>query len=157
MIDEKYRPFADYLENGIDPLRRAGVKVLACRDRHVKLLMPLSGNTNHLNIMYGGSLLAIAEMSGGALCGVTFDYHKYVPIIKELSFKFSKPALTDVTLEIDFDDAQYEKTLAMLREKGKADFTLVLEIKDAQGTVVALATGLYQVRNMPEGLVVPIQ
>jgi len=157
MTDEKFRALADYLENGIDPIRRAGVKVLVCRERRVKLLMPLAGNTNHLGIMYGGSLLAIAEMSGGAICGVTFDYHTYVPVIKEISFKFKRPALSDVTLEVGMDDDLYDKTRAELLEKGKADFTLDLEIRDAAGTVVASARGLYQVRPIPEGLVPPIR
>ena len=156
MIDEKYRAFASYLETGIDPIRRAGVKVLECRERYVKLLMPLEGNTNHIGIMYGGSLLTIAEMSGGAIFGVTFDYHRYVPIIRDMSLKFLKPALSDVTLEAAFGDDQYQSALATLLEKGKADFTLPLEIKDAAGTIVASATGVYQVRPMPEGFNVPI-
>lgn len=155
-IDEKFRAFAHYLETGIDPIRRAGVKVLSCRERQVKLLMPLEGNTNHLGIMYGGSLLTLAEMSGGALCGVTFDYRRYVPVIKDLSLRFCKPAISDVTLEVAFGDAQFEATSAALMEKGKCDFTLSLEIKDETGTLIASATGLYQVRNIPEGLVVPI-
>lgn len=41
MVEEKYARFADYVENGIDPIKRTGIRLLECRDRHVKLLLPL--------------------------------------------------------------------------------------------------------------------
>jgi len=156
MIDNKYAKFAQYVETGIDPIRRSGIRLLECRDRHVKLFLPLEPNKNHLNIMYAGSLCTLAEMSGGAIFGVCFDYFKYVPIVKKIEVRFVKPGLTDVTLVVSLTEDQVGAILKVLEEKGKSDFTLELEIKDTVGDTVVRATGLYQVRNIPEGLKNPL-
>ncbi|MCP4133976.1 MAG: DUF4442 domain-containing protein [bacterium] len=156
MIDEKYKNLVDYLENGIDAIKRCGITVLECRDRALKLQLPLALNTNHLGIMYGGSLLTVAEMSGGAIFGVSFDYIKYIPLVKEVSMKFKKPALSDVTLEVSVTAEKVEEMQKELDEKGKSNFTMEMELKDQNDQVVALVTGIYQVRDIPEGLTSPL-
>ncbi len=155
-IDEKYRYFVEYIETGIEGIRRTGIRVLECRPNFLKLLMPLEGNTNHIGIMYAGSLFTIGEISGGAVFGVAFDYTKYIPIVKEVNIRFRRPVVTDVTLDITMDQ---EKADAIQREtdrNGKADFTMDLEIKDAGGETVAKVHGIWQCRLIPEGMKNPL-
>ena len=47
------------------------------------------------------------------------------------------------------------EVLRALEEKGKADFTLELELKDLNGIVVAQVRGTWQARRIPEGFPVP--
>ncbi|HSV96810.1 MAG TPA: YiiD C-terminal domain-containing protein [Spirochaetota bacterium] len=156
MIDEKYKKIADYTKNGIEAIKRTGLTLLECRDNYVKLLMPLEGNVNHIGMMYAGSLFTIGEVSGGAIFGVTFDYLKYIPIVKEVTIRYRKPALSDVTLVVEMTSDRVGELQERTDRNGKADFTLDLEIKDAGDETVALVHGIWQVRKIPEGMKNPL-
>jgi acyl-coenzyme A thioesterase PaaI-like protein len=148
MILEKYKALADYVESGIEGIRRTGLKVLALRDRYVKLLMPLQGNINHVGIMYAGSLFTIGEVVGGAIFGASFNMGQYYPLVKEVHIRFRRPALTDITLEAELGEGQVALILDEMEAKGKADFTLDLELRDANQEVVSTVQGTWQGRKM---------
>jgi len=136
------------VEQGIDCVKRMGLKVLVMEPRHVKLLMPLQGNENHIGIMYAGALFTVAEIPGGALHLTTFDVTKYVPVIKHMDIRFKKPAATDVTIEVELSPEEVDRVNRELEAQGKSDFVLHGEVKDAHGTVVAVTAATYQARKM---------
>ncbi len=148
MIDEKYKALALFVESGIEGIGRTGLKVLSLRERHVKLLMPLQGNVNHVGIMYAGSLFTIGEVMGGAIFGASFNMSQYYPLVKEVHIRFRRPALTDITLEVELSEEQAVRIRTELEEKGKADFSLDLELIDARGEAVSLVQGIWQGRKM---------
>lgn len=150
MIEEKYRDIADASVSMVEGIRRTGIKIVALRERYAKTMMPLEGNVNHVGMMYAGSLFTIGEFSGGIIHGVTFDFEKLVPIVKELFIKFRSPAMTDVTLEVEMSREEADRIMNEAEDKGKADFTLDLEIKDTGGKTVSLVNGIWQVRKIPE-------
>jgi len=156
MIEERFKNLVVYLETGVEAIARTGVKALECRERYVKLLMPLAGNTNHIGIMYAGSRFPLGEVPGGAIFGASFDGTKYVPIVKEVSIRFRRPAMTDVTLEVSMEKDTVDTLTKEVESKGKADFPLQLEIKDASGEVVALVSGIWQIRALPPGMASPL-
>jgi hypothetical protein len=151
MIEGKYKAMAEYVESGIEGIRRTGIKVLEMRDRYVKTLMPLEGNINHVGIMYAGSLFTLGETMGGAISGVAFDLEQFFPIVKDITIKFRRPAVTDVTLELTMGEDEADRIQQEAQEKGKADFTLDLELKDTNGETVSLVHGVWQIRKIPEG------
>ncbi len=155
MIEEKYKHVADFSQNGVEAIRRTGVQVLEMRERYVKMMMPIDRNTNHIGMMYAGSLFALGEVIGGALFGATLDYMKYFPIAKEISIRYRRPALTDVTLVAEVSAETVDGIAKEMEEKGKADIVLDLELRDAGGEVVALVHGVWQGRKIPEGFAVP--
>ena len=136
------------LETGIKFVANSGLKVLELRRGYVKCLMPFSGNGNHIGTMYAGSLFTVAEIPGGALFLSSFDTARYVPIIKEMTMRFLKPARGDVTIEISLDDARIAAISADADANGKAEFILEGELKTADGTVVAASHGVYQLRSI---------
>ena len=152
MIEEKYKAVAGYVESGVEGIRRTGLRVLEMRDRHVKLLMPLEGNINHVGIMYAGSLFTIGECMGGAIYGTAFDYRRFFPIVKEITIRFRRPASTDVTLELEMGGEEADRIQKEAEEKGKADFALDLDLKDASGETVSSVHGVWQIRRIPEGM-----
>ena len=91
MIEEKYKVAAEYVETGVEGIKRTGIKVLAMKDGYVKTLMPLEGNVNHVGMMYAGSLFTIGECMGGAIYGVAFDVKRFYPIVKEVTIRFRRP------------------------------------------------------------------
>jgi len=149
MIEEKYRDQAVNIETSIEAIKRTGIKVLALADRYAKLMIPLQGNINHVGMMYAGTLFTLGEIPGGAVFLTSFDTTKYYPIVKEVSIRFRRPALTDVTVEVSLTPQRVEEMTAELEAKGKVDYGLDLELKDMSGEVVALVSGTWQIRKTP--------
>lgn len=156
MIEEKCRDVAEYSEKGVEGIRRTGIKVLEFRDRYVKMLMPLAGNTNHVGIMYAGSLFTIGEIAGGVIFAAAFDATKYYPIVKEVNIKFLKPVMTDVTMVVEMQEEKVKEIEHRLETTGKAEFELELEIKDPDGQVMAVVNGIWPIRKRPEGFESPL-
>lgn len=152
MIDEKYRGAAELLVGGVAAIQRTGISVVALRDRYAKLRMPIAGNVNHVGIMYAGSLFTLGEIAGGAIHLVSFDVTRLVPIVKEVSIRFRRPARSDVTMEVGLSAEEASRIETEALEKGKADFALELALRDEGGEVVSIARGTWQVRTIPEGM-----
>jgi acyl-coenzyme A thioesterase PaaI-like protein len=152
MIDEKYGKFADSALSSVEGIKRTGVRILELRERYGRLLMPLEGNVNHVGMMYAGSLFTIGEMTGGLIYGVSFDCERFFPIVKEITIRFRRPALTDVTVEVSMTGDEVARIQREAEEKGKADYIMDLEIRDTNGETVSLVHGIWQIRKIPEGM-----
>jgi acyl-coenzyme A thioesterase PaaI-like protein len=152
VIDEKYRGAAERAVGAVEGIRRTGIRAVALRDRYAKMLMPLEGNVNHVGMMYAGSLFTLGEIAGGAIHLVSFDVTRLFPIVKEVHIRFRRPAMTDVTLEVELSAEEASRIQAEALEKGKADYVLNLELKGADGEVVAIVGGTWQVRVIPDGM-----
>ena len=151
MIDEKLKDLATSAIESVGAIKRTGIRIVGLRDRYCKLLMPLEGNINHVGMMYAGSLFTLGELPGGVIVMVSFPPGKFVPIVKEVAIRFRRPALTDVTLELEWTKEYADSLEKEAMEKGKADFPLEMGIKDASGEVVSIVTGVWQIRPMPQG------
>jgi thioesterase domain-containing protein len=127
---------------------RTGVRILEAERGHVKLLMPLEPNVNHVGIMYAGAMFTLAELPGGTMTAVSFENGKYFPIVKDLKMTFVAPAQTDVTVTVDLDDSQLATMQADLDDRGKADYGWNAELVDTSGTVVARSENSYQLRSL---------
>jgi acyl-coenzyme A thioesterase PaaI-like protein len=134
------------LETGISFVKNSGLQVVELRRGYVKCRMPFANNGNHIGTMYAGALFTVAEIPGGALFLSSFDATRYFPIVRALNLEFLKPVKTDVTIEIALDDPRIS-IQAEADAKGKAEFVLEGELKDAAGVVVAKSRGVYQIRK----------
>ncbi|MCP3953587.1 MAG: DUF4442 domain-containing protein [Desulfobacterales bacterium] len=140
----------NFVEKPFAFVERSGIQAIELKPRYIKLGMPLKGNENHIGIMYAGALFTLAEVPGGALYLTTFDVSRYYPIVKEMNIRFRRPAATDITVELSIPEDRVQAIQAEAAENGKAEYTLETELKDAEGTVVALGKGIYQLRPMAE-------
>ena len=155
MIDEKYRDAAELAVGAVGAIKRTGIRVVGLRDRYAKLLMPIEGNVNHVGMMYAGSLFTLGEIAGGAIHVVSFDVTRLVPIVKEIQIRFRRPAMTDVTMEVELSEEEASRIQTEALKEGKADYQLNLELEDASGEVVSIVSGTWQVRTMPRGMRFP--
>ncbi len=126
---------------------KTGMQVLDAAKGYAKALMPLEGNSNHINTMHAGALFTLAELPGGVISFTSFDMDKFYPIVKDMQIAFKRPATTDITAEARLSDTEIERIRADAQAKGKADFVLFCELKDSAGTVVAIGTGNFQLRS----------
>jgi len=153
MIDEKYSGLCNMAIASVPAIERTGLKVLELRDRYAKALMPLNeGTTNHVGIMYAGSLFTLGEFSGGIIHLVSMNFSKFFPIVKEVRIRFRRPARTDITMEVTMSEQEAGRLEAEAEEKGKADYELNLELKNEAGDTVAEVSGTWQIRKIPEGM-----
>ncbi len=148
MIVEKYKTLADKIINHVKGIQRTGMKVLELEDRHVKLLMPMAGNDNHVGIMYAGAIFSLGECMGGVIPLVSMDMTRFFPIVKKVSIHYIAPAMSDITLTTDMSQQEADMIQKTAEENGKADFDLELELKDVNDKTVAVMNGTWQVRRM---------
>ena len=127
-------------------IERMGLEMIESKKGYVKLKAPLSGNENHVGIMYAGALFTLAEVPGGSLFHTSFDPTKYYPIVKDMYIRFRRPAVSDVTIEMRMSEEEANRIQVEADKNGKADFILEGEIKDETGEIVALSKGTYQIR-----------
>lgn len=150
MIEEKYKELAESAVSMVAGIQRTGIKIAALKYGYVKCVMPLSGNTNHVGIMYAGSLFTLGEIIGGIMWGVMFDTERFYPIVKEINIQFKRPATTDVFLEKHFDEDAARRIQEAAEKEQKADYAMELELMDAGGQVVCLVKGVWQIRKITE-------
>lgn len=129
--------------SSIEAVKRTGIELVSIGHGSVTLKMPLKGNENHVNMMYAGSLFALAELPGGVVMLSALDAQKYYPVIGEMSIRYIKPAVTDITVEAALTADQIAQMQTDLDASGKCKYVLNLELKDANGVVVAVTTGTY--------------
>ncbi|MFW6374694.1 MAG: PaaI family thioesterase [Thermodesulfobacteriota bacterium] len=139
-----------FVEKKIPFVERMGLRVLALRRGYVKLAAPYEGNENHIGTLYAGALFTLAEIPGGALFLTSFDAERFYPVVKEMTLRFLKPAITEVTVELSLADEDIARIQTEAEQAGKADFSLEGEIRDAHGDVVATSRGVYQIRKFKE-------
>ncbi|WDP90836.1 MAG: YiiD C-terminal domain-containing protein [Desulfobacter sp.] len=135
------------VETQFDFLKNMGLRVLDIEPGRVRLMLPKQGNENHLGTVWAGALFTLAEVPGGILAFTLFDGTRFYPVVREMNIKYLKPATSDVTVEFTMDKDRAARLEARAREAGKADFALEGEVKDAQGNVVAVTKGDYQLRK----------
>ncbi|MFZ3153722.1 YiiD C-terminal domain-containing protein [Pseudomonas sp.] len=133
-------------EEQIAFVQRSGLKAEVLEPGHVRLLMPLAGNQNHIGSMYAGALFTLAEIPGGALFLTSFDAQRFYPIIKEMNLRFRRPATGDIWVEARLTTEEIQQLQKHAAELGKAEYVLQLQLTDESGEVVAESRGLYQLR-----------
>jgi len=152
MIEEKYQPLAESAISMVEGIKRTGIRIVGLRDGYAKCIMPLHDNINHVGIMYAGSLFTLGEIMGGIMWGIMFDVEKFYPIVKEITIRFTRPAATDVSLEVNFNKGDAIRIQEEAEKGGKADYTLDLDLTDAAGETVSIVHGVWQIRKTPEEL-----
>jgi hypothetical protein len=91
-------------------------------------------------------------MLGGLLALATFDLEGelagFVPLVKESTIRFRRPALGVVRASASLSASEVERVRADALATGKGEFVLEATLTDTQGEVVASTAGTYQVRRL---------
>ena len=136
-----------FTEEKIDFVKRSGLKAEELLPGFVRLRMPLAGNQNHIGTLYAGALFTLAEIPGGALFLTSFHVQRIYPLIKEMKLRFPRPATSDISVEARLGTEEIERIQNEAEREGKAEYRLELQLKDADGQVVAETSALYQLRK----------
>ena len=135
-------------------LEAMGIRVVEARPGFAAAELPPEPNVNHFGVTYAGSLFSVAEMLGGLLSLTTFDLDEggelvgFVPLVKESTIRFRRPALGVVRATASLSDAEVARVRADALATGKGEFVLEATLTDAAGEVVATTVGTYQLRRL---------
>ncbi len=135
-------------------LAAMGIRVVDLRPGFAAADLPPEPNVNHFGVTYAGSLFSVAEMLGGLLSLATFDLDDggelagCVPLVKESTIRFRRPALGVVRATASLSDAEVARVRADALASGKGEFVLEATLTDAAGEVVASTVGTYQLRRL---------
>lgn len=133
----------------VEFVERTGLKRLEEGRGHARLLMPLAGNENHVDVLYMGAYTVLAE-AVAAIPGISIlDTKRFFPIIKDITVSFKKTAASDVTAEFRLDEPALQALLADLERKGSATYVAEFPMWDADGAEVA--TGRVTVKLLSHG------
>ncbi len=131
-------------EYRVEFVERTGMKRLKESRGHAHLLMPLSGNENHVGVLYMGAYTVLAE-AVAAIPGISvLDNARFFPILKDIYVDFHKPAASDVTAEYRLSEAEITGLLTDLERKGSAGYIAEFPMHDADR--VHVATGRVTVK-----------
>jgi hypothetical protein len=134
-------------------VERTGMRRVVERRGHSKLVMPLEGNANHVDVMYLGAFCILAEAVAAGPGISVLDTERFFPIVKDIAVDFHRMAATDVTGEFTLPDAEIDALLADLERKGSAGYTAEIPMHDDAGTLVA--TGRVTIKLLSHGWVKP--
>ncbi len=118
-------------------VERTGMRRLEEARGHAKLLMPLEGNANHVDVMYLGAFCVLAEAVAAGPGISILDTAKHFPIIKDIAVDFHRMAASDVTGEYTLSPERIADLEADLLRKGSAGYTAEVPMHDADGELVA--------------------
>jgi thioesterase domain-containing protein len=135
------------LLHGKIPITRAlGVKVEDYDGRRLILSAPLAENVNHLGTAFGGSLNALAVLSGYGLLWLELRDDECHIVIRESTISYDRPVRGEIRAVCALPEAEalaeFKQTF---QQKGRARIALAATIEDEgvtavrfRGTFVAL-------------------
>ncbi len=126
------------LLHGKIPITRAlGVRVLEYDGRRLTLTAPLDANVNHLGTAFGGSLNALAVLSGYGLLWLELQDDDCHIVIRESSISYDRPVRGEIravcTLPPAEELAEFKRTF---QQKGRARIALDATIEEQGVTAV---------------------
>ncbi len=120
------------------PITRAmGVKVEAYDGERLILSAPLEANVNHLGTAFGGSLHALAVLSGYGLLWLELKDAECHIVIRKSSISYERPVRGELRATCVRPDRQaLEEFKQTFQQKGRARIALTATIEDQGETAV---------------------
>jgi thioesterase domain-containing protein len=142
-VDEKYQFLVERFQQTIPVVQFSGFGVEKLKDRDITVFMPMGPNTNHVGIMYAGSLVMLVEMAGAALFATTYPYERYTLINKGMSIRYLKPSMTKTYCRLSISKEDAEAKIKPVDERGRGDWIIDITAVDEKGVEVCKANCNY--------------
>lgn len=136
-------------------IERTGMRTIEQRAGHAKVLMPLAGNENHVDVMYMAAFTVAAEAAAVKPASGFLDKKRFFPIVKDFFVDFRKPATSDITTAYRLSEADIAALQADLERKGCAGYIADLQQIDADG--VTMAGAKVTIKSLSHGFKKPAE
>lgn len=137
----------DYLSRHVPLFIAMQARLERCDQGGVIIKAPLAPNINDKGIAFGGSMAALAALTGWALTYLTLRERQESAeiVITESTLKFLRPVRGDIVVECPQPEAEAaERLISAFRERGKARWTLAATVRE-EGEPAMTFTGYYGV------------
>jgi thioesterase domain-containing protein len=135
----------DYLFQHVPLFRAMQARLERCDATGLALAAPLAPNVNDKGTAFGGSMAAIAALTGWAITTITLREHGETAeiVIIDSTLKFLRPVRETIVAEcIAPDPAAVEKFIQRYRQRGKARWTVEVVVR-ADGEPAMTFSGHY--------------
>ena len=88
-------------------------------------------------------LFSLAEASGGLLASASFDSSMLVCIAEDISIRYIKPAISDITVEVTLREADIARIEEDVVLHGKAPLEFKCHLRNTEKEIVAITTNKY--------------
>ena len=97
---------------------------------------------NHINTIHASAQFTLAETQSGLHLQKLFPDLEglVVPLLRESSMKYKKPATKNIEAFASVSDEDKEKFLAQLSKRGRGSLEVYVEVKDSDGVCTAQGT-----------------
>ena len=135
----------DYLSRHVPLFQAMQARLERCDNAGLTMQAPLAPNINDKGIAFGGSMAAIASLTGWALTRVTLREHGETAeiVITDSTLKYLRPVRGEIVTECTRPDAAtVERFIGNYRQRGKARWTVEVVIH-ADGELAMIFNGQY--------------
>lgn len=123
------------------------VRVVELRRGHAAAEIPLKPNHNHVGTVHTGAIFSVADLLGGIIGFPSFDLEEFFPEIKHFDFRLFRTARSTVRASTSLSDDEIARIQAEALERGKSEFSLDVDVTDADGALVGTARCTYSYRK----------
>ncbi len=129
------------MTQGVPFNRVLNLRVVAVEPERAEVLLPEAPERlNHVGTVHAAALFGLGEASSGAIVLAAFGASQtdgIVPLAASASITYRKPARGELRGVASLDQATQQRVRSDMQSNGKARFSVPVEIRDADGTVVA--------------------
>ncbi len=136
-----------YLNRYVPLFQAMQARLEQCDDSGLRMRAPLEPNINDKGIAFGGSMAAIAALTGWALTRITLREHNEQAeiVITEGVLKFLRPVRGEIVTECERPQTSMsEAFIESYRRRGKARWTVEVVVR-AEGEKAMTFTGHYAI------------
>jgi thioesterase domain-containing protein len=141
----------EYLNRHVPLFQAMQARLDRCNDTELSIVAPLEPNINDKGIAFGGSMAALAALTGWALTRIILNEHGETSeiVITDSTQKFLRPVRHEVVTECLRPDAEtVEPFIQGYRQHGKARWTVEVIIR-ADGEPAMIFNGQYGIFRSP--------
>ncbi|MDG4552450.1 MAG: YiiD C-terminal domain-containing protein [Candidatus Contendobacter sp.] len=135
----------DYLTRHVPLFRAMQARVEHADPNRLALTAPLEPNANDKGTAFGGSMAAIAALTGWAITTLTLREHGETAeiVITDSTLQFLRPVRETIVAEcVPPDAAAVEKFIQRYRQRGKTRWTVEVVVR-ADGELAMTFSGQY--------------
>ncbi len=118
-----------FLHQYIPASAALGIEICSCDNGHVSLLMPLQGNQNHKQTLFGGSMVLAATVCGWAAAHINCPQAGGNIVIQESSMRYLVPVRGDIIVTgRAAAEKDWQKMAEDFEARGKGKVVLETEV-----------------------------
>jgi len=105
---------------------------------------------NHLKTVHASAQFTLAETASGDALQTQFPelVGKVIPVLRDSSIKFKKPAQKSITAHASITDEAIDKFRTQLAKKGRALISVSVAVKDSEEVVTCVGTFSWFVQSI---------